>query len=53
MNSPELIGFVSIVRREKKDGTFRCNLKKYYFLKKAMSQRLFNCLLDQLSSKGL
>ena len=52
MSGPEFVGFVSVVPREKKDGTFRCSIKKYYFLKKAISQRLFNCLLDQLSSKG-
>lgn len=52
MSGPEFMGFVSVVPREKKDGTFRCSIKKYYFLKKAINQRLFNCLLDQLSSKG-
>lgn len=52
MSGPEFMGFVSVVPREKKDGTFRCSIKKYYFLKQVINQRLFNSLLDQLSSKG-
>jgi hypothetical protein len=45
---PELMGLMSILVRQKEDGANLCLIKKYWWMRRPLGRRVFNCVLDWL-----